>query len=200
MATFVAWDDWWVSILDIKDVDLGPSTSMPRTRVMGTVYHVRLGWRASTIALVNCDRPSPGHTPDQLDIRWLRPDAAFRFQASARSWWETLGGVDPNADVLTVRSQFLRMLVHATAELQGWPGMAIVGASASKAEPGPGVESPPSRGTVDINGAQHRMTGWVNGQLFYTSPDGREFEVTASSDLLEKVVFECANHFGSGVS
>lgn len=196
MATFAAWDDWWVSILDIKNVDLGPSTSMPRARVMGTAYHVRLGWRASAVALVNCDKPSPGHTPDQLDIRWLRPEAAFRFQAAARSWWEALGSVDPNADVLTVRSQFLRMLVRSTAEFQRWPGIAIVGVPASNAKPGPGVESPPLYGTVDIKGALHRVTGWIDGQLFYTSPDGREFEVTASTDLLEKVVLECANYFG----
>jgi hypothetical protein len=195
MATLAVWDDWWVAILDMRNVDLGPSPSMPRVRVMGTSYRVRLGWRATTVAIVNCESPGRDRSPDRLEIQWLRPEAAFPFNATARSWWATLSGVDPDADVATVRSNFTGMLVRATAELQRWPGVAV-GTSPHDPQPGPGVESEPSVGAVRIGGATHYLTGWVDGHLFYTGPDGREFEVTSSRELVEKIMLICASHFG----
>ena len=200
MATLAAWDDWWVAILDVKHVDLGTSGTMSKVRMMGTSYHVRLGHRATTVATVKCDNPGRDHDPDKLAIQWLRPEAEFRFRAVARTWWETVRNTDSDTDFATVRSAFLRMLVWATAQLQRWPGIAMVGVSGQGPQPAPGVDASPALGSIEVAGSTHRLTGWVDGQLVYTAPDGREFEVTASPELLRAILLACASQFGTGAA
>ncbi len=198
MATFVAWDDWWVAILELETVDLGPAPSGSWVRNVGTRYRARLGHRATTVAIVRGE-PSPARDqPDELTFEWLRPEAAFAFGASARAWLAALREWAPAASTALARSHFLRMLIEATAQLQRWPGSMYASVPPGSPAPAPGVAWPVAAGALTLDGREHRLTGWVDGRLCYHAPDGREFDVTAAPDLLRTLLAACAAQFTPG--